>query len=553
MKYRICTLLFFSLCILLNQYVQCHYTAQEKAVVQSLSLDEKIGQLFMIAATAKRYNPIKPSVYTEEAIKNFLTTYHIGGIIYLGRSTPEEQLSMSLRLQEFNNQHNKIKFWVGFDAEWGPSMRLDNTVKFPFNLTLGAIQDINLIQELGFMIGQQLRQLGVSINFAPVADVNTNPENPVINRRSFGQDPARVASWAAAYARGLKQAGIMACAKHFPGHGDTSVDSHVGLPVINHVMQRIQEIELTPFQYLINKGIPSVMVGHLLLPEYDKEMPATLSHAITTNLLKKECAFEGLVVTDGLDMQGVTNILKPGMIEVKALQAGADLLLIPSNVDKAFTCIKQAVLDGLITQDELDEHVLKIIHAKNIYTQTSNCLPETITAALNTPKAQELSRLLYQKAITVVSNNNIPLVATSDPIAAITIDMVQDCPLVSALSNHYHITSYSLTHNPTQEELAHAYATAEAAKTIIVGLAGLSYQPHTNYGIAEQIIELIQKLQTLHKTLILVLFGNPYAIELFNGTSTLIVAYEDHPYAQQAAVELILGNMQAEGKLPIEF
>lgn len=549
MKKNSCALLcYLCLCIYTSSY-GC-YSVQEQELVQSLSLDEKIGQLLMVAATATPHKPIKPSVYTEEAIKKFLEKYHIGGIIYLGRSTPEEQLSMTQRLQTFNNLHNKIKLWLGLDAEWGPAMRLDNTIKFPFNLTLGAIQDENLIEMLGNIIGKQLQELGTSIDFAPVADTNTNPDNPIINRRSFGQDPIHVALYADAYARGLARAGIMACGKHFPGHGDTSVDSHLGIASINHDMQRLENIELVPFNYLINKGISSIMVGHLLVPAYDKENPATLSHAIATDLLKKECGFEGLIITDGLDMKGVTDIFEPGIIEVKALQAGADLLLIPSDVDKAFACIKQAVLDGHISQEELDEHVLKIIHAKNRYKQMSCCTPNQISNSLNTQEAQELSRLLYQKAITLVKDsNNIPL--TVSPVV-ITIGLAEDCPFTTALSSTYPITSCSLSQNPTIEELIHAYAIADQAHTIIIGLSGISYQPHTNYGIAPGTVGFIKQLQELHKHLILVLFGNPYALKLFNDIPTLIEAYEDHPYAQQAVTQVLLGTIQAEGKLPIE-
>jgi beta-glucosidase-like glycosyl hydrolase len=543
-----------TLCCLLSIfiYMQSHgcYSTQEQERVQSLSLDKKIGQLLMVGAVA---TPQKPSVYTEEAIKKFIEQYHIGGIIYLGRSTPEEQLSMTQRLQAHNKQHNPIDLWLGLDAEWGPAMRLDNTIKFPFNLTLGAIQNVSLIQELGYMIGKQLQELGTSADFAPVADTNTNPDNPIINRRSFGQDPTHVAILARAYACGLARAGIMACGKHFPGHGDTSVDSHLGLPSINHDLQRIKSVELVPFKHLIAQGIPSIMVGHLLIPAYDKENPATLSYAITTDLLKKECGFNGLVITDGLNMHGVTDIFEPGVIEVKALQAGADLLLIPSDVDKAFACIKQAVLDGHISQEELDEHVLKIIHAKNIYKPTRTCSPDKVTEALNCKEAQELSRLLYQEAITIVrDDNSIPLTASNGTTTVITIGLDTDCPFVTTLNSAHPITPCATSQSPAQEELDAAFATASKADTVIIGLAGLSYQPHTNYGTAPQTVAFIKTLQELHKQLILVLFGNPYALKLFNDIPTLVEAYEDHPYAQQAAAKVLLGTIHAEGKLPIE-
>lgn len=539
--------LFVLILLSLSMYHQSHgcYSDQERKFVQNLSLGEKIGQLFMVGAIATPHEPQKSGEYTEDQIKAFVEKYHIGGIIYLEHSTPEEQLSTTQRLQSFNKRYNKLDLWLGLDAEWGPAMRLDNTVKFPFNLALGAIQEESLIEKLGYIIGEQMRALGTSINFAPVADTNTNPGNPIINCRSFGQHPESVTLWALAYARGLAQAGIMACAKHFPGHGNTNIDSHVELPVIDHNIA----IELAPFKQLIRNSIPSIMVGHLLLPAYDKNAPATLSRAMITRLLKKECGFNGLVITDGLNMQGITNIFKPGEIEVKALQAGADLLLIPANVDAAFSCVKQAVLDGHISQKELDEHVFKIIHAKNMYKQSGNCTPENITATLNSQEAQDLSRLLYQKAITVVKNNgSIPLNADTST-TVITIGLTAENPFVTTLRKARKITSYTLPQSPSAAELAGAYAALYKAQTIIIGLAGLSYVPYTNYNIAPQTVEFIE---ALGKHCIVVLFGNPYALALFKDMPALIEAYEDYPYAQIAAAEVLLGTIPAEGQLPIK-
>ena len=524
----------------------------DQQVLNTLSLDEKIGQLFMVAAIANPATRSKVSELPENEIMSLIEHNHIGGIIYLERSTPEEQLAMTQRLKAFNRLHNKIELWVGADAEWGPAMRIDNTIKFPFNLTLGAVQDGSPIYELGCMIGQQLKLLGTAINFAPVVDVNTNPNNPVINRRSFGQEPSMVAQKAFAYAQGMAQAGIIACAKHFPGHGDTSVDSHKGLPVINHATQRLEAVELYPFRELIDKGIQAIMVGHLLVPEFDATQPATLSRAITTNLLKNRYHFEGLVITDGLDMGGVTKDHQPGLIELGALQAGADLLLIPVDPLKAIETIKNALITGTLSPAELDEHVLHIIHAKRLYAQHEGCSPDNIHAKLNAPEAVALSKKLYQKAITIVRNeqNSIPL-ATAESVALILIGSDNPSPFAKELSAYQTIQTCYISQNPSETEAAMARITAAGADTVIMGLSGLTYQAGTNFGISQVTLGLINFLQMNHKQVILVLFGNPYALTLFKDVPGLIEAYEDHPYAQQAAARVIMGTIKAEGKLPI--
>ena len=522
-------------------------------ILNTLSLDEKIGQLCMVAAIAHPATRSKVSELPEPEIMNLIEHHHIGGIIYLERSTPEEQLAMTQRLKAFNRLHNKIELWVGADAEWGPAMRLDNTIKFPFNLTLGAVQDDSLISELGSMIGDQLKSLGAAINFAPVVDTNTNPNNPVINRRSFGQDPIIVAQKAFAYAQGLTQAGIIACAKHFPGHGDTTVDSHKGLPVIKHKAQRLEAVELYPFRELIDKGIQAIMVGHLLVPAFDATQPATLSRSITTDLLKNRYHFNGLIITDGLDMGGVTEDHQPGLIELGALQAGADLLLIPVDAPKAIEIIKNALTEGKLSAAELDEHVLHIIHAKRLYAQHEGCSPDEIHAKLNSPEAKSLSKKLYQKAITIVRNeqNSIPLKPWQDHVAVILIGSDNLSPFAAELSSYKTIPPCYISQNPSDAETALARITATGTDSVIIGLSGLTYQAGSNFGISQATLGLIKCLQMYNKQVILVIFGNPYALTLFKDFPGVIEAYENHPYAQQAAARVIMGAIKAEGKLPV--
>lgn len=529
--------------------IACH--AQQ--VLESLSLEQKIGQLFMVAACANPDEPRKASQYTESEIMALIESFHIGGIIYLGHSDPEQQISMTRRLKDFNRKHSKLELWVGLDAEWGPQMRIHNTIKFPYNMTLGAIQDDGLICELGYMIGEQLKLLGVSINFAPVVDINTNPSNPVINKRSFGQDHKKVFKHAYAYASGLTKSGVMACIKHFPGHGDTDIDSHNGLPVINHDASRINNIELYPFKKLISKGIEAIMVGHLMLPVFDNQLPATMSRTLTTNLLKKHFYFDGLVVTDALDMHGVTDICEPGLIELNALLAGADLLLVPLDVPKAVATIKKALAEGKLSLEELDLHVLKIIKAKAAYAHHECSLPDQISAQLNSQQAQYLSKRLYQKAVTIVRNqcNSIPIKVKKEAVAVIVVGASDLANFADEFSEYKSVQVCRLSQIPSETELAQAKKLITNASRIVIGLSGLDYKVHDTFGMSKVALDFISELCEYKKQLILVLFGNPYACALFGAVNGLIVAYEDHQYAQQAAARVILGEVKAEGRLPI--
>lgn len=352
--------------------------------LSQLSLEEKIGQLFIVATvsdTKSDFNKefVKQSSYnlSPAYVEQLIKKYHIGGIIYLGKNSIKSIREKTIYYQSLS----KIPLLIGLDAEWGLSMRTTDGIGFPKARTLGALNNPDLVYETARTIGQQLKQLGIHINFAPVADVHTNPLNPIIHDRSFGDDPLKVAQNALAYARGLADAGIMACAKHFPGHGDTALDSHKALPIIKHEKERLEAIELVPFKQLIAAHIPAIMIAHLEMPALEKEaqLPATLSHAVVTQLLQDELHFKGLKITDGLGMQGVTDYHRPGELEVKALLAGNDILLCPVDVEKAATCIKAAIEHGRIPLRDLDAHVLKILQTKECYCgQTAHHVTKTI-------------------------------------------------------------------------------------------------------------------------------------------------------------------------------
>lgn len=344
----------------------CH----AKFNIKDLTLDQKIGQLFMVAAVSDEDIAMdtiekKPYRMDKEYIEELIATYHIGGIIFLGKSDYQKQINRTHHFQSLS----AIPLLIGQDLEPGRvgASRLPQECNFPCNKTLGTHNSVEHTYQTALHIGELCRELGVHINFAPVADVNNNPNNPVINDRSFGDNPELVTQHAIAFTQGLHDTSIIACAKHFPGHGDTNVDSHYDLPLISHDKKRLHAIELAPFKQLIAAGIPAIMIAHLAVSAFEDQhnLPSSLSKKIVTDLLRNKLNFEGLIITDGLDMGGVTKNYANGQAELQALLAGNDILLCPFDVPAGVAAIKQAIVDGRITEQEIDGHVEKILKIKN--------------------------------------------------------------------------------------------------------------------------------------------------------------------------------------------
>ena len=347
----------------------CIAQSWSEDTLKSLSLDQKIGQLFMAAVRlSEQVDPLTKTTlmpphmavpYVEDLIKQ----YHIGGIIYLGRHTSSEQLPVNQLLQE----QSAIPLLVGQDFEWGLGMRLTDCTSFPRAAELGNRDDTDLTYHSAHTIGKQCKTLGVHINFAPVVDINTNPNNPIIGTRSFGNTPEMVIKHATAFAQGLLDAGIIPCIKHFPGHGDTSIDSHIGLPTIDHPLQRLSSVELAPFIALINHHIPAIMIAHLTVPALDAtDTPSSLSYSIVTELLRNTYHFDGLIITDALDMGALQSMGSAADIALQAFKAGNDILLASTDIPGAHARIKQEVEHNSELLKELDAHVLRILKAKEM-------------------------------------------------------------------------------------------------------------------------------------------------------------------------------------------
>ncbi|HEB62646.1 MAG TPA: hypothetical protein ENI82_05790, partial [Bacteroidetes bacterium] len=372
--------------------------------LKHMSLDEKIGQLFIIRAQS---NWDKKNIdFVESQIKKF----HVGGIAFF-KGNIENQLKLTNKFQELSG----IPLFIALDAEWGLGMRLKDGICFPRQLTLGAVRDNRLIYNMGMEIGRQLKRIGVNFNYAPVVDINNNPENPIINDRSFGEDKKNVASKGYAYMKGLQNQNIIACAKHFPGHGFADVDSHKDLPVLDLSKERLWNVELFPFRMLADQGVKSIMSGHLHIPSIDnrKNRPTSLSFNAVTGILRDSLNYDGLVVTDALEMKGVANYFSPVEAVVEAFKAGNDVLELPVNLEKGFNALKKAVLSGEISRDRLDASILRILISKfdiGLY-YFKKIDEENVIDDVNTGDALAIKENLYRHAITFLGNSekNLPI------------------------------------------------------------------------------------------------------------------------------------------------
>ena len=517
------------------------------SLMNKLTLDQKIGQLFMIQAYSNNKNQ-----KTEELIKQIIQ-FQVGGVIFM-QGGPLSQSRICNNFQKVSN----VPLLVAIDGETGLGFRLDSTINYPVQMALGAIADDTLIYRMGLEIGEQFRRLGIHMNMAPVCDINTNPANPVINYRSFGEDKIKVARKSWLYASGMQDAGVLATAKHFPGHGDTQADSHFRLPVVNQSKSELDTLELFPFSYLINKGIGAVMTGHLQVPalEPNAKIPATLSSKIIKTKLKKDLGFEGLVITDAMNMSGVGKA-SSGELVVRALKASNDMVEIVPNLERAILAVKLAVKSGVITKDEIDSKCRKILAVKKWLGLDRQKLVETkdIVSNLNQNKYLLTKRQLVEKSLTVVENkNNILPIQRIDTlkIASLAIGSEQIAPFQKMLSNYASVDHFNISKNPSEAEISKLLNQLKSYNLIISSIHGLGLYPSRRFGITDQQIRLTERLDNQHT--IFAFFGNPYALSNFpqiKNAQSVIVAYQDNKDAEELAAQLIFGATDSNGKLPV--
>jgi len=518
------------------------------SILTTLSEEERIAQLFMVAAYSN-----KGDVHKQQ-ITDLVEHYKIGGLMFL-QGGPLRQANLT----NYYQSKSKTPLMIAIDAEWGVSMRLDSSLRFPWQMTLGAIEDTNLIYEMGVEVARQCKLIGTHINFAPVVDVNSNPENPIINNRSFGENPEKVGRMGVAYMNGMQDNHVLACAKHFPGHGDTDSDSHKTLPTLNHLKYRLEEVELVPFKKLINNGLGSVMVAHLHIPSLDntKNLAATLSPKIVNGLLKDELNFTGLSITDALNMKGVSKFYEPGIVDVKALLAGNDVLLFAENVPKAIEEIKNAIAKKQISQKEVDARCLKILKAKQ-WMGLSNYRPvdiSVISDEIILTETKLLDKKLVQSSLTLLQNydNLLPLKRLDTlKIASVSIgengQYFQDM-----LSNYAPVTHFTISEKATASEQAVLLNKLSKFNLVIASVHKSNANAWKSYKIAKSTDIFLQSV-ALQSNVVIPVFANPYSVNSFlfvNNFDALILGYQNSKLAQEEIAKAIFGGIGVSGKIPV--
>ncbi len=520
--------------------------------MKKMSLEEKIAQLIMI-----RIHSNYGQEYQDNMVA-LIQKYQPGGVCFF-QGGPGRQISLTNRIQKVSN----IPLLVSIDGEWGPAMRLDSCIIFPRQMTLGALdeQSTYLIYEMGKEIAEQCKTLGVNINFAPVVDVNNNPNNPVINSRSFGETREPVAERSILYMMGLQQNGVSACAKHFPGHGDTGTDSHAALPVIRKSRQELENLEFFPFRKIINEGVDMVMVSHLNIPSLDSERNSisTLSFQTITMTLKKDMAFDGIVITDAMDMGGLRNSYNGGgEAEIRALLAGIDILLLPKDLSIVIPAIKKAVEDGRIPEELIDEKCLKVLKFKESkgLTNFTEIPSQDLFMKMNSDNAKKIIEQVEAKALTLLKNERdiLPLnEADSGNIALLCIGGISDSSQLKNMCQKRGIGFIQTDRSIKNGTTASLMKQLEPYSKVIVAMLSTNQLPGYNYGIYNESVNFINDIDD-DKEIILSIFGNPYSLARFGNLSkysSIIIGYQPTPTAVNSALNAIFGNASFDGHLPV--
>jgi beta-N-acetylhexosaminidase len=518
------------------------------SVLKTLTIDQQIAQSIWVAGWSN--DGIEHQVEVSDIIRRF----GIGGIIFFqGRADKQVELT------NYYQKISKVPLIIAMDAEWGAGMRLDNVEKFPFQMTLGAIKNDSLIYRLGKAVASQFRRLGMHINLAPVADININPNNPVINYRSFGENRENVARKTVMYMRGMQDNGVTATCKHFPGHGDTNADSHNELPVISHSRARLDSIELYPFRKLIEAGTGNIMTAHLNLPSLDSSsgLPSTLSSLIINDLLKKQLGFRGLVITDAMNMKGVTKNFQSGEADAMALAAGNDVIEFVLDVDAAIKETKAYISSKKLTNDDIAVKCRKILALKywsglnRINSISQADIENDLSPAVN----KALLNDLYANAFTVLNNNqNILPVRNLQNIRIATIGLNSDkITCYQERVAKYHPADHFIINTSDVSACDELLKKLSRYDLVIAGVFGLDQRPNMGFGIKSELVEFLDTLIGKNKTII-TWFGNPYGIariKSLENAGGLILAYQDNKYTEDLSAQVIFGGIGASGALPV--
>ncbi len=511
---------------------------------QSLSDAQKIGQLFVVMIQSKA---------SEKELKLFeeeLKRHQPGGVIF-SLGTPYKQAQLTNLYQSLST----LPLMISMDAEWGVAMRLDSVPQYPWNMTLGAIQDLNLLRTIGRHMGMQAKRLGVHMNFSPVADVNINPNNPIIGNRSFGSDVRKVSARALALSQGMNEAGVFTCAKHFPGHGDTSVDSHKALPVLPFTKERLDSIELYPYKTALLQGIQGVMVAHLDVPVLTgvPGLPVSLSEKVVTGLLQEDLKFNGLIFTDALNMKGASNFSPDGDVSLKALLAGNDVLVIPNDLGLSITHLSDALKKGMFTETRLAHSVKKILGAKydlglNDYSPVSL---DGLTENLNLPVYQQTIDHAYAQAATFIHHKQGKAISLKpqDKVAFVAFGEASPAVFSEALQ------SYG-TQVVAVSDLKNGVQALQAFDYVVVGHHRSMETAYKAHRLTLEEVSLLKEINALSNTTILAVFTKPYAvldIPFIEEIPHLFFGYQNAFQMQQYAAQVLYGQKLGKGVLPVSL
>ncbi len=529
------------------EFLQYTHSQWVDSLLEKMSLEEKIGQLLF----ARAHSNLGEDHIRH--VENLIKNHKIGGLVFF-QGDPKTQLELMNTYQALS----EVPLLGAIDGEWGLGMRLKGTISFPFQMALGAVQDQDLIHAMGKEIARQIKRTGLDFNFAPDSDINNNPNNPVINARSFGENKKEVATRAIAYMKGMQEGGILTTAKHFPGHGDTDVDSHLSLPLLNFSKKRLDTLELYPFKQLIKAGISGIMVGHLNIPALDSSgTPSTLSKPIITSLLKEELGFKGLVVTDAMEMRGVTKGHPAGVADRAAVLAGNDILELSEDTEMAIHEIKKAVEEGALPMEELDAKVRKILAAKQ-WVGLNHYRPQDsngILKDLNTPEARLLNRKLVEASLTLIQNKNkiLPVKHLDTlKIASISIGVEQKTRFQKSLARYTQVDAYQLPKDASATQTDSIKQVLKGYNLIILGVHDDSRLPQNKIDFSDPIRDFLQTLNP--KNLIVSYFKNPYSLDKLpelQKAEGIVVAYQDSDLTEDLSGQLIFGGIGAKGRLPV--
>ena len=510
-------------------------------MIAEMTIEEKVGQLIMVGFEGTQAN---------EAIETHIRERFVGGVVLFSRNiqSPKQTAELTNELQRLASATaHQIPLFIGIDQEGGWVIRLrDGATVLPGNMALGATDSTELAERAGEITAVELAAVGVNLNFAPVMDVNNNLHNPVIGRRSFGESSELVSRLGVAYIRGLQRNGVLATAKHFPGHGDTTVDSHFDLPTVNHDLERIHALELQPFRAAIDADVAAIMTAHIVYPALDANRPATLSPTILTDLLRKQLRFDGLIITDDMEMKAIDDRYRSGEAAVMAIEAGADIVMVlwtPVKQIEVFGALLSAVKSGRISQARLDQSVERILKSKEAAFDRRFVDVDAVWRSVGGEAHQQLAQIIASRAITVVGNrdNLLPLKLETETSVLI----LSESPILfdSFKARHPNTIEVRIPEKPEVEGiLPQLIPQAENADVVIAGI------------INDEQAALVQQMSVSTKTPVIVIaLGSPYTLRGCPAVSASLAAYDIHNASVSAAVEVIVGAREAQGKLPIQL